>query len=188
MAPSINNPNTNYPNPGTHDAGTQDESVSRISVRDIKPREAEAIELLLLDESSLTKIGANISTDQFVPGPARELFEIFLSCLSTENSASFQTVMTHIENPALKNILVELDERAKNKSSDTAEQVQLWTDNVIHAFDREVNEIERRQTLASLDQSQLSYQEELDALQLIIQQKKKQHELNQHGVPAPTDG
>lgn len=167
---------------------TTDQTASMLPLNRWDTKEREVLELILFNEENFRRIVENISPDQFVMGPARDIYETFCHFFQSRGNADFQSVMTHLENPLMKNVLVELDQRSRNKKEDGNVDQEVWLEDVIRAFDRQDNEKQRRKVLATLDQAELSDGEEIDALQQIIKQKQRETELNQHGLSAPTDG
>ena len=91
--------------------------------------------------------------------------------------------MTQLEDARLKNLLVELDERAHEKAELVQVDAPIRLRGLIDAFSENEKEPARREQLATLEEQTLDEQEQLDILQQLIQ-----HERNRQGISAPTDG
>ena len=92
-------------------------------------------------------------------------------------------MLTALDDPDLKNILVELDERAQAKAAEAQEDAPARLQGLIDHFRHELEAKDRQHKLAALEGKRLSEQEELAALQQLIAQER-----NRQGISAPTDG
>ena len=96
--------------------------------------------------------------------------------------------MTHIEDPQLKNLFVEIDERAQKKLDDAQRGLPERLGDVMEQFVRQVGENKARQLQARLDQADLTSDEEADLLKAHFQVKLQEHQLTQQEESAPKDG
>ena len=92
-------------------------------------------------------------------------------------------MLTELEDASLKNMLVELDERAHAKAQEAQDDALARLRGLIDHFRYELETKDRPQKLAALAAKGLSEQEELTALQHLIAQER-----NRQGISAPTDG
>ena len=155
--------------------------VKPILVKELDPKEVECLEIILTDFKMLTQTVENISPDQFVMGPCRELYEIMVELdhyAEAPGDVKFQAVLTAIEASNLKTFFVELDQRAQEKAS-VSRQFELTQrlEVVTAKFSQQLSETSRRQTLAKLEQEsgKLSEDQERELLDEIFQ--KRQNEL-----------
>ena len=95
----------------------------------------------------------------------------------------FGNVLTAMDDPGLKNIWVELDERAHAKAAAAQTQARDRLQGLISNFRYTTMTRDRRQQLAALEEKRLDDQEELAVLQSLIAQER-----GRHGISAPKDG
>ena len=133
--------------------------------------EVELLEVLLSAPAKIDEIIQNISPDQFVIGPVRELYEALCHCYHTGVEVSFSTAMTAVDDPLLKSTLVAVAERAQDKLSSTAADIDRWTADVLGVFNRLLETSERQRLINKMDNQNLSEEEEKDALAKIFAQK-----------------
>ena len=81
-------------------------------------REKELLQLLLHAPEHLDTIVENISPDQFVEGPLKRLYTFIDECFQGGDEISFESLMLNVEDSAIKNVLVFLDEEWH--------QMQVW--------------------------------------------------------------
>lgn len=146
-------------------------------------RERDLLQILLADERFLDQIVENISPSQFVQGPARDIYEVFCECFLSGHAADFSSVMNHIENPALQNILVHLDEQAEKKFENDRSQLDSQLADVLRVFDEADLQNENQKVISQLDERKLNDQEETLALEQLLEQARRRQ-----GITTPTDG
>jgi hypothetical protein len=88
-----------------------------------------------------------------------------------------------VEDSQLKNLLVQLDERAARKAAKALHDSATQMRSVIDAFLRKHDEHLLRQTEAALEQQMYNHEEEADVLKQMIEAKRRQQ-----GIIAPTEG
>lgn len=133
--------------------------------------EIELLEVLLSAPDKIDEIMQNISPDQFVIGPVRDLYEAFCHCYHTGIELDFSTAMTAVDDPVLKSTLVAIGERAQDKLTSTAPDIDRWTADVVGVFNRLLETNERQRLINQMDNQNLSEEEEKDALARIFAQK-----------------
>lgn len=152
-------------------------------VRDFDPREVELIEILLLHPEFVAQAVQEIELGQLKSAAVRTIYHTFHCVQDVGHTPDFGNVLTELEDPHLKNILVELDERAHAKAAEAQEDALVRLQGLVHHFHQELEAKDRRQKLAALEAKSLSDQEGLAALQHLIAQER-----NRRGISEPTDG
>jgi DNA primase len=150
-----------------------------VSISSLNPKESELIEILALHGELVARAISEISPDQLSPGPLRVIYETYGRCCATIDAPQFNQVLTELEDPRLKNLLVQLDERAQAKESQAHEAAPLRLQRLIVDFRRgqEVKQI--RHQVAQLEAGKFDEQEELKVLlELHEREKRRQTELN----------
>ncbi|HAY82701.1 MAG TPA: hypothetical protein DCY79_23070, partial [Planctomycetaceae bacterium] len=95
----------------------------------------------------------------------------------------FARVITELEDPQLKHMVVELDERSHRKSEAALQDAAARLNGLLQYYSHRQLAAESRQTLVAIEQKQSSGEESLDDLeQFIAQQRERQ------GISAPTEG
>jgi DNA primase len=87
-------------------------------VRDFDPREIELIEILLVHTELVAAAVCEIETGQLKSEAVRTIYHTFHSLYDARRTPDFGNVLTALEDSHLKNILVELDERAHAKADE----------------------------------------------------------------------
>ena len=122
-------------------------------------------------------------TQQRTSATGRELFQTYRRLEEGGHSLEFNAVLAEIEDPQLKHVLVELDDRAHEKSPKAILDGPTRLRSVIRQFHQRHELIELRQTEAALEQRAFNEQEELSVFSQMIAAKRRQQ-----GIAAPTDG
>ncbi len=155
----------------------------RLLVSDLDPCDAELIELLTQHPELVDQALAKIVPAELSSNPTRTIYETYQVVLGRGEPVEFNRILTELDDPQLKNLLVSLDEQATEKEKhvqeDAASRLRWLIDN-LHKR-READQSRAKQ--ASLEQRNLAEDEELDLLQQLVEQERKRH-----GIPAPTDG
>ena len=146
-------------------------------------RERDLLQILLAEERFLDRIVENISPNQFVQGPAREIYEVFCECFLSGRSAEFNSVMNHIENPAIQNVFVQLDEQSQQKYQNDRSQLDVQLNDVLRVFDEADIQNANQKLISQLDEKKLNDQEETLALEQLLEQARRRQ-----GITMPTDG
>jgi DNA primase len=160
------------------DSGTDSPSFGQLI-----SRERDLLEILLADERFLDQFVENISPNQFVQGPARIIYEVFCECFLSGRPAGFQNVMNYIEDPAIQNLLVQIDEQAQDKYGNDQSDYCKQIADILRAFDEADILISNQQTIGQLDQKNLNDQEETMLLEQLLEQTRRRQ-----GITTPTDG
>ncbi len=113
----------------------------------------------------------------------RTIYRIIHGIYDSGGTPDFGNVLTALDDPGLKNIWVELDERAHAKAAAAQTQSRDRLQGLISNFRYATMTRDRRQQLAALEEKRLDDQEELAVLQSLIAQER-----GRHGISEPKDG
>jgi DNA primase len=156
---------------------------STFDVRQVSAPEAELLEILALHPELAPIALTDVADDDLTSPTARELFQTYRRLEEGGHSLDFNAVLCEIEDPQLKHVLVELDDRAHEKSPKAILDGPSRLRSVIRQFHQRHELRELRQTEAALEQRAFNEQEELSVLAQMIAAKRRQQ-----GISAPTDG
>jgi DNA primase len=104
---------------------------------------------------------------------ARALWELYVSFCHQNEVPEFGRVLTALDNPTWKNLLVEVDESGQSKSFDDAEQ---HLQGLIAAFERRAHERQTRDVISTLESNKLSEEEQLSVLHELIDRQRRKHD------------
>jgi DNA primase len=166
---------------GGRSAGRRDQPVAERPK--LEPIERELFEILVthpdLVPFALEAVGPNELTSE----TGRAIFEAYVELESSGSLLDFPYLLTRLEETHLKNILVELDELARQKAAHAQQDGRERLNDVIRYFRRREKKIEHDRQIAAIEQRLLNEQEELAILEDIIDQER-----DRQGISAPTDG
>ena len=95
----------------------------------------------------------------------------------TGEPLDFQVVLAEVENPSLKNLLVQLDEVAARKLAKANLDPASRMRSVIRHFQQHHVQRQLKETETKLEQKHFNPEEEIDVLQNMIQAKRRQQGL-----------
>jgi DNA primase len=149
----------------------------------LSPDETELLEILVLHPELAPTALTDVADDDLTSSPARNIFQTYRQLEEGGSSLDFNSVLSEIEDPQLKHVLVQIDDLAHEKSPKAilAGPERLRT--VVRHFHQRHELREIRQTEAALQERTFSEQEELSVLQQMIAAKRRQQ-----GIHAPTEG
>jgi len=160
-----------------------DASASTLHVRDMDPRDVELLEILVMHPEYVGQAIAEVDVGQLHCQPARKIFYTIHWLHDEQRPPDFGNVLTALDDPALKNIWVEVDERAQAKAAEAQEDARQRLQGLIDNYRYTMEKKGRRHMEAALQEKKLNEQEELYALQMLIAQER-----NRHGISEPKDG
>ncbi|MCA9120947.1 MAG: DNA primase [Planctomycetaceae bacterium] len=155
----------------------------RLSVSDLDPCDAELIELLTQHPELADEALTAIVPDELSSRPTRTIYETYQVVLGKGEPVEFNRVLTELDDPQLKNLLVSLDEQAIEKEKHVQEDAASRLRWLIEHLRGRREADQGRAKQAALEQRNLGEDEELDLLQQLVEQERKRQ-----GIPAPTDG
>jgi hypothetical protein len=166
-----------------HQASAKEISAAPFNFGDLSSAEIELLEILCLHPELAPTALTDVADDDLKSVTARELFGTYRRLEEGGFSLDFNAVLSEIEDPRLKHILVELDDRAHDKSPKAILDGPTRLRSVIRQFHQRHEQREIRQTEAALEQRAYSEQEEQSVLKQMIAAKRRQQ-----GIIAPTEG
>ena len=152
-------------------------------VRELDAREVELLEVLVMHPELVAYAVGEIGIGQLRSEPLRAIYGTIHGIHDEGGTSDFGNVLTALEDPRLKNIWVEVDERAHAKAEDAQKDARSRLQGLIDDFRYALQAKDRGQELAALEEKRLSEQEERDALEKLIAQER-----DRQGISAPTDG
>jgi DNA primase len=140
------------------------------------PGETELLEIMTLAADLAERAVEQVSANDLSTPAARALFSAFGRLKERRQSLDLRVVMTELEDPHLKNLVVELDENARAKESAAQQPAAVRLEDLVRRLHERRDEQERRRKEASLEQGVLSDEEELRLLLELHQQDQRKHE------------
>lgn len=159
-----------------------------IRISQLNALEKELLQLVIHDEQLLDLACEQVTPDQFVDGPLRQIYEFIGQCFLEGTPADFETLMLSIEDTSLKNVLDQLshDWQLKQEMALSHGQ-QLNTrklfDEVVRQFNEKQIASGHRQLIGQMEQGGLDEMEEQQALEALLIQARQRH-----GLTPPMDG
>jgi DNA primase len=149
----------------------------------LSPDETELLEILVLHPELAPTALTDVADDDLTSSPARDIFQTYRLLEEGGASLDFNSVLSEIEDPQLKHVLVQIDDLAHEKSPKAilAGPERLRT--VVRHFHQRHELRDLRQTQSALDQRTFSEEEEDLVLKNMIAAKRRQQ-----GIHAPTEG
>jgi DNA primase len=148
-------------------------------------RESELLQLIIQSPDYLDIAVENISAEQFVAGPLKQIYEVVCQCFEEGQDATFDALMLAIEDSALKNILVHLDDQWQEKRAallqNVEQDIEVATmrqlNEIIASFRKLEQETENRKVIDKLHQRSGNDQEESTTLEDLLEQEKRRRGL-----------
>jgi DNA primase len=169
--------------PAAADAGPMAESADAAErVESDDPIGREFLELLLAHPETLPLVRQQLPAEYLGTGIYRRVFDACCRLADEGLEPSFERLMLEFDLPAVKNLLVELDETGQSKGKRAGEPMGLLTE-LISSFKRKEAERERPRQITALREGGLDESSQTDMLQEIIRRER-----NRHGITEPTDG
>ncbi len=152
-------------------------------LRDLDSREIELLEILAVHHDLAELAIREIEVGQLKSECVRIIYRTIHGIYDSGGTPDFGNVLTALDDPGLKNIWVEVDERAHAKAAAAQTQARDRLQGLISDFRYTTMTRDRRQQLAALEEKRLDDQEELAVLQSLIAQER-----GRHGISAPKEG
>jgi DNA primase len=170
------------PRPDLGDPRRADETAPP-KVRDVDPREAELLEILIIHPGLASQTVRQVEVGQLQSEAIKRIYLTICRLHDEGRTADFGNVLTALDDPRLKNIWVELDERAHAKAETAQADAQTRLQGLIDDFRYATLTKDRPHKLAALEEKRLDDQQSLAELQALIDQER-----NRQGISSPTDG
>jgi DNA primase len=152
-------------------------------LREMHPRDIELLEILVMHPEYVAQAVAEIELGHLHSQPTREIFHTLHRLYEEGRTPDFGNVLTGMDDPAWKNIWVEIDERARAKAEEAQEDGRQRLQGLIADYRYALEKKNRPYTEAALQEKRLDEQEELYVLQMLIAQER-----NRHGISGPMEG
>lgn len=145
--------------------------------------EEELLQLLVRHPELSDVVLAEVAVEHLTGTTAQLLYQAFVRCAERGELIDFNLVLAEIDEPALKSLLVDLDEKAQEKEpfAETTPPDRLRA--VLNALQERRNQPRRRELLAGLEKGRYDAQQEIEVLTQLIEMERRRQ-----GIPAPTDG
>jgi DNA primase len=143
-------------------------------------RDRELLEMFTQCPDAVPLAMESISVNEISEGVARVFFNVFCETVGEGHRAEFSRVLGRIDDPWLKNLLVEIDEQAAAKA---VEKWEAQLTDLLKSFQLFSEDAGRRNVVAKLQGRQTDNTEDLDTLLQMRQQIRKRQ-----GISEPTDG
>lgn len=150
---------------------------------ELSPRESELLELFILHPELAPTALSEVAEDDLAAEAAKLLFRAYRQSEEAGESLEFQVILAQIEEPSLKNLLVQLDEVATRKSAKAIHDPPTRMRAVIRSFQQHHVQRQLRDTEAKLEQNHFNPEEQVDVLKSMIAAQRRQQ-----GIIAPTEG
>jgi DNA primase len=148
----------------------------------IDSAERELIELLMGHPECLPAARSELAVEQLSHPHGRQVYEAMCRLADDGVSPSFERLMLQFDQPAVKSLLVEMDEEFRAKGDREAEPEALILE-IVHGFQRREARRRRPGQIVALRDGTLDDGQETELLEEIIRQER-----NRQGISEPTDG
>ena len=149
----------------------------------LTPHEAELLEILIVHPELVDAALLEVATEFLANAGVQAIFECYRQLSEAGWSAEFSRLLATVEDPQLKNLLVDLDERAQSKDPLAAEDAASRLRRLIEDMRYRSGSAARNQRVAELEQGKCTAQQEAAVLQELIEAERQRQ-----GISAPTDG
>ncbi|MGA2059731.1 MAG: DNA primase [Thermoguttaceae bacterium] len=169
---------TNLPTPTETDSDTQPGELPET----IDPTQREFLELLLIHPECLPSVREQISLDYLGAGICGIIYDTCCRLADADIEPSFDRLMLEFDEPAVKNLLVDLDETSHSKGRRASDPQELLRE-LINTFKRKESERQRPRQITALREGGLDENRQIDMLEEILRQER-----DRQGITKPTDG
>lgn len=160
-------------------------------LQELDALERELLELLTQYPEGMDILRLELDVREIHSAPAREIYDVYLEFAEQGQVGEFTRVLASFDSPAMKNLLVELDEAASSKwrhavsdgMSAIAVSPQERLQALVAALHRGRVDQQRMTLTRVLDNDTLDESEEIRLLKSLCEQQQ-----NRQGISAPTEG
>ncbi len=135
--------------------------------------ERNLFELLTQRPELAAKAVQSIPAGELQTRAARALWELYVSFCDQGEVPEFGRMLTALDEPAWKNVLVEIDESAQAKTFDNADE---HLQGLIAAFERRAEERQSRADISALESKELTEEQQLSVLHDLIDKQRRKHD------------
>jgi DNA primase len=144
--------------------------------------ERELLETLLAHPDLLARVRDAIRPEQIASAACRRIYETMQRLADEGQAPVFDRLMLEFEQPALKGLLVELDEQAQQKAARVDDPTTML-EHLLRAFDTRDFEKRRPSQVVALREGNLDPEQQTQELQKILEEMRLRQ-----GRSRPTDG
>lgn len=142
----------------------------------LDPWERELLEVLLQDLTLCEQVFQTIGPDQIMSEVCRQILSACRDHLENEGEIEFARLLSHFDDPQMKSLLVDLDERGRAKhASPPAEHIEL----LLASFQRRLEQGQHRERIAALREQRVDEDEGVKLLLEAIQQGRSRHRISE---------
>jgi DNA primase len=149
----------------------------------LTPVETELFEILVGHPELVSAALSEIPDEKLETFTARQLLSIYQNARQRGEEVGFSNILTKIDDPSLKLVLVELDESSYNKASSVQEDARQRLAGLVAGFRNQEIQQENRRSLDRLASEQLPAEEEIDVLEQLLEKERLRQ-----GISSPKDG
>jgi DNA primase len=146
------------------------------------PCQREFLEILLAHPDCLASARQRLKPQWLGPGVGRRIFEVGCRLADAAISPSFNRLMLEFDDPAVKNLLVALDESGQSKGIAQNDPTDRLNE-LINTFQRKETEKQRPAQIVTLREGGLDEAGQNALLEQILRQER-----HRQGITEPTDG
>jgi len=169
---------------GPVDAPADEGGAESRSADRIDPWERELLEILIGHPELVPGAQAEIAGEQLAFEPARKIYQACCRLSDAGTTPTFDRLMLEFEDPAIKSLLVELDERGRAKEVTAPESL---LQSLIRSFQEQAATKQQPFHTAALREGGLDDEQQRDLLREIEEQERSRQQAQQ-GISDPTDG
>jgi DNA primase len=142
--------------------------------------ERELLELFLICPGAVEQAASVVRVEQLGALAARQIFVVCRELAERGRTPTLDRLLNEFEDPAMQSLLVELDERGRERGLNSAE-IRLVR--LLENIHNQEEQRHHREQLAAIDERRIDEQEQMQVLLRMMEQKR-----NRQGISKPTDG
>ena len=148
-----------------------------VDLNTLQDREVQLLQLLLIDNSILDEVVENISPDQFVNSPLRDLYIEIGEFFHNGDDVAYESLMMQIEDLGKKNLIAQLNDQAMAQQDKTETEIRTQLDLLLRAFATIQFKDGNRTAISELEQKQSDEEEEARKLEQLLQEARQRQGL-----------
>jgi DNA primase len=149
---------------------------------EMAPIERELLELLIAHPACVPAVRSQIGPEWAAAESSGQIYQTCCRLSDAGITPAFDRLMLEFDQPALKSLLVDLDEAARAKGTRDADPEALLRE-LVNTYQRKEADRQRPADLVALREGGLDDSQETELLEKIIRQER-----NRQGISEPTDG
>lgn len=168
---------------GLADSDSGEATGPPLTLSDLSAEELELLEILVLHAELAPLAFARVRVDDLRGKPAKTLFNTFRLAREMGEAADFRSVLSELDDPRLKSLLIQLDESATRKATVAAVAADVRLTQLCARLEAKREELVLREELTAMERGTMDYESQMATLW-------KQFELmrKRQGLTSPTEG